>query len=195
LYLEIFAHVEKLYKNIKYQALEAIGERQGHHRPLGGVAWPHHALADVASLVSPYQSMWVAKKHTLKPSPPLISSQCKDQRQKSGYTWIVGPTNDVSVLKWTNSFIPTLYYTPRGPISKEEGWLISVGSADALPHCPMAHFHQTDSPLDTCKKARFGATWCVDLRRFHWWLIQGLWEALPCIDDMTWSSPCSTSPV
>jgi hypothetical protein len=55
--MEIFAHVEKLYKNIKYQALEAIGERQGHNGPIGGIARPHHVLADVAPLVPPHQSM------------------------------------------------------------------------------------------------------------------------------------------
>jgi hypothetical protein len=46
-------------------------------------------------------------------------------------TWIVGPTILMLVLKWTKGFIPTLYYTSRGPTPKEEGPLFSGGSLDA----------------------------------------------------------------
>jgi hypothetical protein len=58
-------------------SLEVSGARQGHHGPLGGVAQPHHEPADVAPPVPPHQSMGVAKKHTLKLIPLLVSSRCK----------------------------------------------------------------------------------------------------------------------
>jgi hypothetical protein len=85
----------------------------------------------------------VSGQETHSQASTIDFKSVQDQRQKSGYTWIVGPTNDVSMLKWTNAFIHTLYYTPRGSIPKEEGPLISVGSTDALPCRPMAYLHQT----------------------------------------------------
>ena len=65
MYLEIFGHAGKPYKNIKNQALEAIWSKVGHYRPLGGAArcptCPYH-------ITDPWEK-------SSKASPPLISSQ------------------------------------------------------------------------------------------------------------------------
>jgi hypothetical protein len=55
------------------------------------VVWPHHVPIDVAALVPPYQSMWVAKKHTIKPSPPMIPSRCKIKGRKEATHGLLHP--------------------------------------------------------------------------------------------------------
>jgi hypothetical protein len=100
-----------------------------------------------------------------------------------------GLTMLMSVLKWTKHLHTHTLLHLKGPHSKGGGPTRQWGSADALPRRPMAYFHQTDSPLDTCKKTPCGETWCVGLRRFHWWLIQGLCGALPQIDDVVMEEP------
>jgi hypothetical protein len=84
LYLKNFAHAGKLYKNIKNQLTRSNWSKEGHHGPLGGVARPHHASADVETPVPPHQSMGLAKKHTLNSSPSLISSRFK----MKGWKWV-----------------------------------------------------------------------------------------------------------
>jgi hypothetical protein len=100
LYFEIFAHAGKLYTYIKNQALKAFGARKGHHRPLGVVARPNQASANVAPSMLAHQSMWVAKKHTPKPSPPLISSQCKIKGRKEATHGLLDPP----VMCWCSNW-------------------------------------------------------------------------------------------
>ena len=81
--------------------------------------------------------------------PTIGFKSVQDQRLKMFITWIVGPTIPMLVLKWTKGFIPTLYYTSRGPTPKGEGPLISGGSPDALPHRPTLPYGSTASPSDS----------------------------------------------
>ena len=101
LYLEIFGHAGKLYKNIKIKQLEAIGE--------GGPPW-----ATWSSATSPIHGKW--PRNTL---PSFlhrwfqVGAWSRVEKRHHMDCWLtilyVGCSNGQMV------FIPTLYYIPRGP--------------------------------------------------------------------------------
>jgi hypothetical protein len=151
---------------------------------LVGVGRPHMAPPDVAPPVPPQQSMGVAMKHTPKLSPPLISSRCMIKGPKEATHGQLDPPCLCRCSNGQRGFIPTLYYTSRGPTPKGKCPLINGQSADAVHRRLTVNFHQTDSFLFTCKKTPNGAMWCVGLRRFIGGLIQGQGGHVTWIDDM-----------
>jgi len=151
LYLEIFAHAGKLYKKIKNQALEAIGARQGHNGPLGGVTQPHLALAVMANLPTTSLTHPKCKKHTPKPSPPLIPSQCKIKGWKCASHGLWKPPCLCRCSNGQRGFIPTLYYTSRGPTPKGKGH--SSMSVRPTP-CPVARRSTSTKPTHFWSRAR-----------------------------------------
>ena len=76
---------------------------------------------DVAPSVPPHQSVGVAKKHTPKPSPPLIPSRCMIKGRKEASHGLMTHNLVCQVLDWTNgAHTHTLLY-PKGPHTKGGG--------------------------------------------------------------------------
>jgi hypothetical protein len=80
----------------------------------------------------------MAKKHTPKPSSPLIPCRCVINGRKEASHGLLTPHPVHQVLKWTYGVHTHLYYIPRGPTPKEEGPLNGEGPASALPTPPDA---------------------------------------------------------
>jgi hypothetical protein len=133
--LEIFAYAEKTHKNIKYQTLEASGARQSHQGPLGGVARPHPASVDVATLVPPPIHGSGQETHS-QAHPTVGLKSVQDQRLKRCITWIVDSPCLCQCSNEQSTFIPTLYYTSRGLTPKEEGPLVNGGVGRRPPTSP-----------------------------------------------------------
>ena len=133
MYLEIFAHAGKLYKNIKNQATRSNWSKVGHHGPLGGAAWPHHSASrrGTSSATSLIHGKWPRNTH-----PSLlhrwfqVDAWSRAEKRHHMDWWLtiryVGCSNGQMVS------IPTLYYIPRGPTPKEEGPLHSGTSVGAM---------------------------------------------------------------
>jgi hypothetical protein len=162
---------ENYTKISKIKQLEVIGARRATMGHLVGLADPtfHRPTWHLrCHLTSPWE---VAKKHTSKPSSPLIPSRFKMKGQKEASHGLL--THHV-VCRYSNGqivFIPTLYNTAGATTPKEEGPLHSGMPADAKGCRSEPHFHSTASPSDTCKETHLRAILCVDLRWFKVGLI------------------------
>jgi len=118
LYLEIFGHAGKPYKNIKNQALEAIWSNVGHHRPLGGATWPHKDVARCPTCPCHITDPW---ERSSKASPPLISSwfniKGSNEASHGSLTWRANITNMTNIYNHPNPLMTCgpSFYKEGGP--------------------------------------------------------------------------------
>jgi hypothetical protein len=96
LYLEIFGHARKLYKNIKNQVTRSNWSK----------VWPHQC-----HLTNPWE---MAKKHTRNPSPLLIPTRCVTNGRKEASHGLLTHHLVRQVLKWTNGVHTHTLLHPKG---------------------------------------------------------------------------------
>ena len=119
--MQIFADVGKLYKNVKYQAIEGKWTWKEGLGPLGGASRPH--LAPLGAPWHPTTSLIhpKCKKHISKPSSPLIPSRCMIKGRKEASHGLPTHHPVCRVLKWTNGIHTQTLLHPKGPHTKGRG--------------------------------------------------------------------------
>ena len=176
---------EKYTKISKNKQIDAIGARRATMGHLVGQLTPpyHRSTWNFKCLLT---NLWeVAKKHTSKPSPLLIPSQCMIKGQKeASHGFDDSPSSTLGAQMDKIRPYPHSTTTQGAPHQKRRAHSIVAHRPTPYPHRPAPLSGSTASPSNTCKETHLGAILCISLRRFKVGLIQGQGEGVTQIDDV-----------